>query len=158
MKHLYAPWRKKYFEEKEDGCVFCQAPKSKSAQIIWRGEHCYLVMNKYPYTLGHFLVIPYAHECFLEDIDEETWQEMSKYAKLGEKILRKYLHAGGVNLGMNLGSAAGAGIAPHLHYHVLPRWSGDTNFITTIAGARVLGSVEDEIFARLKEAFNLELE
>lgn len=149
MKHLKAPWRNKYFQEKTKDCPFC----IKSDVLVYEGINSKVIMNKYPYSPGHILIIPNIHVEFLKDLDEKTWLEMCTLAKQGEKIMLEILHAQGVNIGLNLGDAAGAGIAKHLHLHVLPRWFKDTNFITTIANTRVLGTSEDELFLKLKEGF-----
>lgn len=159
MKVLYAPWRSKYFNLKQDGCVFCAIAKQDKADddkngVIWRGKHCFGVMNLYPYSPGHFMIIPYTHEDAIENLSEECWQEMSSAVRRGVVILKQVLKAQGVNIGMNLGKAAGAGIAQHVHYHLVPRWSGDTNFITTIGKTRVAGSDLEQIYPQLKEAFN----
>jgi diadenosine tetraphosphate (Ap4A) HIT family hydrolase len=137
-------------------CVFCAAWEDKQDdenQIIWRDENCFVIMNKYPYSPGHFMVIPANHECNLEALDTKTWLRMSELAQLGVKILKEKCLAAGVNLGMNLGAAAGAGIAEHLHLHVLPRYHRDTNFITAIAHTRVYSADENKVYEKLKKAF-----
>lgn len=158
MKHLYAPWRFKYFKEKSEACVFCeqvQNPQKDSEHgVLFRAKFCYGVMNLYPYSPGHFMVIPYKHCEQIEDLDEEAWQEMSFFVRKGVQILRSKLKARGVNIGMNLGSEAGAGIAMHCHYHLVPRFKGDTNFITTIGQTRVCGVDLQELFEKLKSAFD----
>jgi diadenosine tetraphosphate (Ap4A) HIT family hydrolase len=110
-------------------------------------------MNKYPYTPGHFMIIPSLHTDTLENLDEKVWIEMSKYAKKGVKILKEDFGAKGVNLGMNLGSAAGAGIAEHIHLHLVPRWERDTNFITSIADTRIYSTDFERIYRKLKGFF-----
>lgn len=161
MQHLYAPWRQKYFEHKKDGCVFCEqvknADKDLENGVLFRASHCYGVMNLYPYALGHFMILPYTHSENIEDLEPLVWQQMSECVRLGVKILKECLSAGGVNIGMNLGAQAGAGIAAHCHYHLVPRWQGDTNFMTTIAQTRVLGSDLEALFKRLRQAFDTQL-
>ena len=100
------------------------------------------------------MIIPNYHTDKIEELDEQTWFEMSKFVRLGVEILKRELHAQGVNIGMNLGKAAGAGIAEHVHYHLVPRWSGDTNFITTIADVRVNGTPFHPLYQKLKKAFS----
>ncbi len=157
MDYLYAPWREKYHKEKPKTCPFCEcANKLKSDEelgVIFRAEHCFAVLNRYPYTPGHFMIIPYLHDKNIENLSEETWQEMSHFVRKGVQILKSEFNAKGVNIGMNLGKQAGAGIAPHCHYHILPRYYGDTNFITSIAQTRVCGSDMEKIYQKLTLAF-----
>lgn len=158
MQYLYAPWREEYFNHKEQTCVFCNcANKVKSDEelgVIFRAKYCFGVMNAYPYSVGHFMVVPYIHEEHIENLKNEIWQEMSDYVRLGVRILKQELNASGINIGMNLSKDAGAGIAMHCHYHLVPRWSGDTNFITTIGKTRVYGSGIKENYKKLLIAFN----
>lgn len=158
MKHLCAPWRSEYYNAKRDGgCVFCEAiahPELDDERgVLFRAKHCFGVMNLYPYSPGHFMIIPLKHTDKIESLSDEAWQEISKYVRVGVKILKKELGAQGVNIGMNLGEAAGAGIAEHVHYHLVPRWVRDTNFITTIADVRVNGVPFHPLFSKLKKAF-----
>ena len=157
MQHLCAPWRSEYFSAKKDSCVFCDVINSDDDDkngVLFRAKHCFGIMNLYPYSPGHFMIIPNQHTDKIEELDEETWFEMSKFVRLGVEILKKELYANGVNIGMNLGKAAGAGIAEHVHYHLVPRWSGDTNFITTISDVRVNGTPFHPLFEKLKKAFS----
>ncbi|MCR4942338.1 MAG: HIT domain-containing protein [Campylobacter sp.] len=158
MQHIYAPWRSEYFSQKVDGCVFCNIAKSPelddSTGVIFRAKHCFGVMNRYPYSPGHFMVIPFMHSDKIEDLSDEAWIEISQFVRKGVGILKKDLNAKGVNIGMNLSAAAGAGIAEHVHYHLVPRWQGDTNFITTIGETRVNGVPFEPLFEKLKAAFN----
>ncbi|BAK72843.1 HIT domain-containing protein [Arcobacter sp. L] len=155
MEHLYAPWRYDYVsEEKIEGCVFCHIGKNledEKLQVLFSDEYCYVVMNKFPYSPGHMMVIPFFHTDKIEELDENTWQAMSKRVRQGVKLLKEIMPCEGVNIGMNLGKAAGAGIEQHVHYHMLPRWLGDTNFISTIGGTRVYPASFDEIFKKLKD-------
>ena len=107
-------------------------------------------MNKYPYSPGHIMVIPYFHTSNLEDLDEESWHRVSKRAQQAVKLLKETMPCEGVNLGMNLGRASGAGIEQHIHYHLVPRWIGDTNFITTVGETRVYPADFNEIYLKLK--------
>ncbi len=157
MQHLCAPWRSEYFSAKKDSCVFCDVISSDDDDkngVLFRARHCFGIMNLYPYSPGHFMIIPNQHTDKIEELDEQTWFEMSKFVRLGVEILKKELYANGVNIGMNLGKAAGAGIAEHVHYHLVPRWSGDTNFITTISDVRVNGTPFHPLFEKLKKAFS----
>lgn len=163
MDHLYAPWRSTYFTQKVDGCVFCnivQHPEQdKELGVLFRDTHCFAVMNRYPYTPGHFMIIPNNHTDAIETLDEETWIQMSNHVQTGVRMLKNGLGAFGVNIGMNLGQDAGAGIAEHVHYHLVPRWGRDTNFITSIGGARVYGiefeKLYNDLLAMVPDYFDL---
>lgn len=149
MNYLNAPWRNKYYNEDKNKCPFC----NESETLLYEATHSRVIMNKYPYSPGHILIIPKVHVEFLKDLDDEVWLEMAKIAKFAESLMFDILKAQGVNMGFNLGDAAGAGLAKHLHFHILPRWYKDTNFITTIANTRVLGTSLDELYEKLKEGF-----
>jgi diadenosine tetraphosphate (Ap4A) HIT family hydrolase len=154
MERIYAPWRCDYVtQDKIEGCVFCYVSKNlddETQQVIFHDELCYVVMNKYPYSPGHIMVIPHFHTQNIEELSDETWQRMSLRVKQGVKFLKEIMPCEGVNIGMNLGEIAGAGIAQHVHYHLLPRWRGDTNFITTIGQTRVFPVDFEAIFEKLK--------
>lgn len=154
MEHVYAPWRYSYVsEEKIEGCVFCHIAKNledDKLQVLFSDEYCYVVMNKYPYSPGHMMVVPHFHTSNIEDLESDVWIQMSIRARQGVKLLKEVMPCEGVNIGMNLGKAAGAGIEQHVHYHMLPRWLGDTNFISSIGGTRVYPANFDEIFNKLK--------
>jgi len=155
MDHLYAPWRTEYITgEKIEGCVFCHISKhaelDEKTQVLFRDELCFVVMNKYPYTPGHFMIIPHFHTDSLEKLDPKVWMRISQLAQQGVAMLKEGFGAEGVNMGMNLGSAAGAGIAEHIHLHLVPRFSRDTNFITTIAETRVYSTDFQRIYEKLK--------
>jgi ATP adenylyltransferase len=153
---LYAPWRTDYVSgEKVHGCVFCHisthAHEDENLHVLYRDEHCFIVMNRYPYTPGHFMIIPHYHTDALESLDSQTWLHMSALAQRGVRMLKESFGAHGVNLGMNLGKAGGAGIAEHIHLHLVPRWERDTNFITSIGETRVYSTDFEKIYFRLKE-------
>jgi len=156
MERLYAPWRTKYVTstEKIEGCVFCHAvntlDEDEKLGVLHREKDFFIVMNKYPYSPGHIMIIPNLHTSNLEDLEPMVFADMSNYAQKSVKMLKEVLNAQGVNIGMNLGKAAGAGIADHIHLHLVPRWNGDTNFITTIGETRVYSSDLDEMYKRLK--------
>jgi len=152
---LYSPWRDEYVtKEKIDGCVFCHIiknpEKDEKQHVLYRDEHCFMVMNVYPYTPGHFMIIPNMHTDKLEDLPPETWLHMSGLAQKGVRLLKEGLKSQGVNIGMNLGKAGGAGIAEHVHMHLVPRWERDTNFITSIAQTRVYSTDFDKIYKKIK--------
>ena len=154
MEHVYAPWRYSYVsEEKIEGCVFCHIAKNledDKLQVLFSDEYCYVVMNKYPYSPGHMMVVPHFHTSNIEDLESDVWIQMSIRARQGVKLLKEVMPCEGVNIGMNLGKAAGAGIEQHVHYHMLPRWLGDTNFISSIGGTRVYPANFDEIKKKKK--------
>jgi len=152
---LYAPWRDEYVNNKKiEGCVFCHISthleEDDELHVLYRDEFCFIVMNKYPYTPGHFMIIPHTHTDKLEELDGDTWLHMSALAQKGVKLLKEGLNAQGVNIGMNLGKAGGAGIAEHIHMHLVPRWERDTNFITSIAQTRVYSTDFEKIYKLIK--------
>ena len=154
MEHLYAPWRYDYVsEEKIEGCVFCHISKNiddEKMQVLFSDEYCYVVMNKFPYSPGHMMVVPFFHTSNIEDLQEDVWMQMSIRVRQGVKLLKEIMPCEGVNIGMNLGKAAGAGIEQHVHYHMLPRWLVDTNFITSIGVASLYSASLEEISNNLK--------
>ena len=150
---LYAPWREEYvLNQKIEGCVFCHISKNDAddLHILYKDDYCFMVMNKYPYTPGHFMIIPHTHTDKLEELDSEVWLHMSGLAQKGVKLLKEGFGAQGVNIGMNLGRAGGAGIAEHIHMHLVPRWERDTNFITSIADTRVYSNDFERIYKKIK--------
>ena len=155
MEHIYSPWRYNYVsDEKIEDCVFCHISKNiddEKMQVLFKDEYCYVVMNKFPYSPGHMMVIPYFHTSNIEELEDDVWIRMSLRVRQGVKLLKEVMPCEGVNIGMNLGRAAGAGIEQHVHYHMLPRWLGDTNFISTLGETRVYPASFDEIFKKLKD-------
>lgn len=158
MDRLWSPWRYRYVAEgvASEKCIFCEKAASKDDDanlIVFRGIHCYVVLNLYPYTNGHLMVVPYAHVDSLAAAPAEAAQEMMTLARTAESALRRTYNPGGINLGMNLGECAGAGVAGHIHMHVLPRWYGDSNFMSVVGETRVLVEELAVTRARLHEAF-----
>jgi len=142
--------------EKESGCVFCNAQaKADSAEnlIAFRGQNAYVILNRYPYTSGHLMVIPFAHVSNLEELNAETRAEMMELASRCTTILRKTYRTQSFNMGINIGEAAGAGVLGHVHIHIVPRWAGDTNFITTTGETRVLPEALEDTYKRVREGF-----
>ena len=139
---LFTPWRYEYLvSEKPSGCIFCAAAVSRDQEgslVVWRGKRVFVVLNRYPYTNGHVMVAPYDHEAWLSDSAADTLHELIATVARAEKILVTEYRTDGLNVGLNFGSAAGAGVAGHYHVHVVPRWSGDTNFMTVASGVRVV--------------------
>lgn len=160
MQRLWAPWRSAYLEGADpiEGCPFCVIPardrtEDERSLLLHRGEHSFVVLNSYPYNPGHLMVVPYAHEADLEALDVEVASEIWELGRRTVVLLKERLRAEGVNLGMNLGQAGGAGIADHLHLHAVPRWIGDTNFIATVGAARVLPQALADVHAALTDGF-----
>lgn len=157
MDYLYAPWRDHYIQGQENrGCVFCYAwdhpLDDATLGVLWSDKACMVIMNKYPYTPGHFMVIPACHTDNIETLETSVWLEMMVRVQQGVKMIKEVLGSHGVNIGMNLGKAGGAGIAEHVHVHLVPRWERDTNFITTIAEARVYSTSFETIYQKLLTA------
>ena|SRR5690349_14357150 len=158
MKHLWSPWRMTYIEkhEKEAGCVFCNAQaRTDSAEnlIAFRGKNAYVILNLFPYTSGHLMVVPFEHKASIEDLDAGIRTEMMELVNQCMGVLRKLYNPHGFNMGANIGEAAGAGVLGHVHIHIVPRWNGDTNFMTTLGSARVLPEFLEDTYRRVKEAF-----
>jgi ATP adenylyltransferase len=158
MDFIFTPWRYAYVSgaDKANECVFCAASRlgdDKAAWIVHRGTSCFIILNAYPYTSGHVMVVPYEHMDQLQKLPAKAAQEMMELTQKLEGILRDLYHPDGLNLGMNLGKAAGAGIAGHIHMHVLPRWVADANFMSVIAETRVLPEDLETTYTRLKSKF-----
>ena len=142
--------------KKERGCIFCKrlkAQKDNRHYILYRGESCFVILNLYPYNTGHLMVVPNRHAGSLEDLADQETQELMTLSAKSVAALRSALKPEGFNLGMNLGCTAGAGIADHLHLHIVPRWSGDTNFMPVLAETKVLSLGLKTLYAKLKKAF-----
>jgi len=158
MDYLWTPWRYTYLESagKSPACIFCELLSSgddHKALILHRGEHNFIVLNAYPYTSGHSMVVPYEHVDQLHKLPPPAAAEMMELAQRLESALLDVYRPDGVNLGMNIGKAAGAGVAGHIHVHLLPRWLGDSSFLTVIGEARVLPELLETTYQRLKQKF-----
>jgi ATP adenylyltransferase len=156
MDYLWTPWRYAYVSstEKTSGCVFCQAVESgddAKARIAYRGPHCFIILNAYPYTPGHVMIVPYAHLDELRKLPPQAAHEMMNLSQRMESVLRELYRPDGINLGMNIGKAAGAGIAGHIHMHILPRWVADANFVSVIGETRILPETLDVTWKRIKD-------
>jgi ATP adenylyltransferase len=157
MDYLWTPWRYAYVAgiDKTSGCIFCDLPKvgdDARARIVHRGQHCYVVLNTYPYTAGHVMIVPFAHLDELQRLPEEAAHEMMDLAQRMERILRRLYTPDGINLGMNIGKAAGAGVAGHVHMHALPRWVADANFLSVVGETRILPESLEKTYERIKRA------
>lgn len=161
MDYLWTPWRYTYITSadtsaSDHSCVFCElllAGDDEKALIVHRAEHNFVVLNAFPYTSGHSMIVPYHHMDRLHKLPPAAASEMMALAQRLETALIELYRPDGVNLGMNVGKAAGAGIAGHIHMHVLPRWVADANFMTVIGETRVLPELLDTTYRRLKEKF-----
>jgi len=155
MDYLWTPWRYAYITtaDKAPACVFCEAQKKedREAGIVHRGRQNFIILNAFPYTSGHVMIVPYAHLDELQKLTPETSAEMMELCRRMEGVLRALYRPEGINLGMNLGRAAGAGVAGHVHMHMLPRWTADSNFMGTVGETRVLPEALETTFARIKE-------
>lgn len=156
MDTLWSPWRMEYINnnKKKKECVFCDAIKSDRDEenlVVFRGKYSFILMNKYPYNTGHSLIIPYSHVSSYEDLQPEERAEMMELLNQFTHVLRQVYQPEAFNVGANIGTAAGAGIAPHVHFHILPRWSGDTNFLTTVMQTRVLPEKLSDTYQKLRE-------
>lgn len=159
MDHLWSPWRYRYITQAPaEGCVFCTKHRSADDQevlILHRGRLAFVMLNLYPYTSGHLMVAPYEHVATLEGCSEQAYTEMMLLGRQAESILRAEYKPDGLNIGFNIGASAGAGVAGHIHLHVLPRWSGDANFVSTIGETRIIPEDLADTYRRLKGYFDL---
>ncbi len=172
LQKLWAPWRFGYISGRDgavdepadapvegtgDGCPFCVLPardpsRDRETLILHRGSGAFVILNAFPYNPGHLMVVPYAHERFLSAVDDVAAEEMWVLARRAARVLHDDLGAEGINLGMNLGEVGGAGIADHVHLHAVPRWGGDTNFISVVGATRVLPRALGEVYDDLAGA------
>lgn len=160
LQRLWAPWRFGYVASSEPlaGCPFCGLPergpeRDRESLILHRGTHTYVVLNAYPYNPGHLMTVPYAHVGDLGGLGEDAAAELWDHTRRAVDVLGERLGCQGVNLGANFGSAAGAGIADHLHLHAVPRWEGDTNFMSVAGATRVLPRALEDVYDELAGAF-----
>ena len=157
MDRLWSPWRLEYIvgDKKESGCVFCLAPQPPDPDplVVFRGERAYVILNLYPYNNGHLMVVPYRHESTLAGLTTEEMTEVGLLTQRAEAALRAAYKLEGINVGVNLGKVAGAGIVEHVHVHLVPRWNGDTNFMTVVGETRVLPENIRDTAERLRPIF-----
>ncbi len=161
MEKLWAPWRMAYIEvTAPTGCVFCEKPaigRDPEHWIIHRGEQAFVILNAFPYNNGHLMVAPFRHTADLESLSPHEQAEIFALTQLCVSLLRAAYAPDGYNVGMNLGKTAGAGIADHLHMHIVPRWNGDTNFMPVIADTKVLPDSLNNTYGKLREALQSRL-
>ena len=158
MKKLWAPWRIEYIRSpKEDGCIFCDKPAGDNERedlILYRGEKVFILMNLYPYNNAHLMIAPYIHVDNTEELDADTYKEIMVLADQSMAILTETMDAQGVNFGANIGAAAGAGIEEHIHFHIVPRWAGDTNFMPVLGHTKVEVQGLQECYDLLRPHFD----
>ena len=157
MERLWAPWRMEYIgsarEGKDQGCLFCEKPKEgddEKALIVARSELSFAILNKYPYNSGHLMVAPFRHVGELEEVEDDESLDMQRLLQRCITALKEAMHPDGFNIGMNLGVVAGAGIPDHLHWHVVPRWNGDTNFMPVVGETKVLPELLEGSYSRVR--------
>lgn len=155
---LWTPWRLDFIlGAKKAGCVLCEKIHAGTAQdivnlVLYRGEHCFVILNLYPYSTGHLMILPYLHTSDFVGLNAPTLNELADLTRRSVALLKKTHHPDGLNLGMNLGKVAGAGIDDHLHQHVVPRWNGDNNFMAVSGQTRLLPELLSDTYAKLKAA------
>jgi ATP adenylyltransferase len=165
MDRLWTPWRYRYVSSTKPGggasaggCIFCEKAASSDDRgnyVVLRAERNFALLNLYPYTTGHLMIASYEHVATLAAAPQETLQEMMRLTVRAEQALRELYNPDGLNIGMNLGESAGAGVAGHIHMHVLPRWTGDGSFMTTVSETRVLPETLETTYERLKAALSV---
>jgi ATP adenylyltransferase len=159
MDHLWTPWRYSYVSQAKlpTGCIFCDKAASTNDEenlVVYRAAHNFVLLNLFPYSNGHLMIAPYEHAATLEQTSEEAVVEMMRLARKAERCLMEIYRPKGMNLGMNIGECAGAGVAGHIHLHVLPRWPGDVSFMTTTGETRVIPEDLAATWKRVREAFD----
>jgi ATP adenylyltransferase len=158
MDRIWAPWRIDYVSQPRkdsQGCFLCAAAQRNRDEedlVLWRGTHSLCVMNRWPYNNGHLMIAPLTHTADLADLSDEVLLEQMRMLRRARKVLGEVLSPGGFNVGINLGAAAGAGLADHLHWHIVPRWNGDTNFMPVLAETKVIPQSLTELWRLLREA------
>lgn len=154
MENLWAPWRIEYIlSKKAPGCIFCDKPQEDKDQenlILYRGKYHFIIMNAFPYNNGHMMIVPYRHISTLSGWSSEEQKEFMELADLAVNLLKAAMKPDGFNLGINMGQVAGAGIADHIHLHVVPRWNGDTNFMPVLSDTRVISEHLRATYEKLK--------
>jgi ATP adenylyltransferase len=157
MDKLWAPWRVQYIMgPKEQDCLLCRISREKKDTqnlVVWRGQHCLVMLNLYPYNSGHLMVVPHRHVKDLAALEALEMGEMMRLAQKSIEVLRGAMNPQGFNLGMNLGDIAGAGVEDHVHLHIVPRWKGDTNFMPVASATKVISQALEDTFRMLQEAW-----
>lgn len=160
MNYLYSPWRLEYIlSKKAEECIFCTKPNQNDDEkhlIVYRTKLSFVIINMFPYNNGHIMAVPNRHVACLSDLTNEERNDLFELTTLCERVIKKVYSPQGINVGINLGKAAGAGIDQHLHVHLVPRWGGDCNFMTSVGGVRVLPDDFERAYKLLKEQFDKE--
>ncbi|GAC1459902.1 MAG: HIT domain-containing protein [Ktedonobacterales bacterium] len=158
MEHIWAPWRMAYINAdspKDEGCFLCTMPQQRDDEanlIAARGERCFVILNRFPYNNGHLMVAPYQHVPTIEHLDAASLTEMMTLAQQCLAALRTAMHPDGFNMGINQGKVAGAGLADHVHFHIVPRWNGDTNFMPVLADVKVMPDLLQNTYRQIRDA------
>ena len=154
MEQLWAPWRIEYIQRAtESGCILCQKPeenKDEANCILYRGKHNFVILNAFPYNPGHLMVVPYRHIANLQDLTDEEAKEHFDIIKKGLELIKETMKPDSFNIGLNMGKAAGAGIAEHLHTHIVPRWAADTNFMPVLSDTKVIPEALTATYQKLR--------
>ncbi|MBS1259635.1 MAG: AP-4-A phosphorylase [Candidatus Scalindua arabica] len=157
MKNIWAPWRKEFIlSKKDENCFFCEAIKDNQDRknlVLYRGEECFCILNKYPYNNGHLMVAPNLHKDDLPKLSSSEMLEIMTLTRDMKDMLSKKMSPDGFNLGFNLGKVAGAGVEGHIHMHIVPRWKGDTNFMPVVSDTKVIPQSLDDLYLELKNSF-----
>lgn len=161
IKTLWAPWRMEYIlsfkGNKKHPCIFCERYPQKDDKknlILYRGELSFVIMNRFPYNSGHLMIVPYKHSGDLQNLTLEENKELMEVIQLSQKVLTEVMSPQGFNIGMNLGKVGGAGVEDHLHWHMVPRWNGDTNYMPIIGETKVISEALDKTYVKLKAVFD----
>jgi ATP adenylyltransferase len=156
MRYLWAPWRMDYIlKEKPKGCIFCKKlleRKDEKNLILWKGDYAFVIMNKFPYNNGHLMVVPNRHCIDLDQLGNEEFQELSFLLKASTQVLKECFYPHGFNIGMNIGKVGGAG-EEHIHFHIVPRWAGDTNFMPVLGETKIIPEYLEKTYQKLHSAF-----
>ena len=164
MKRMWSPWRSEYIESfkkpprasKDRGSIFTAALRANTDTknlIVWRGVHCFVIMNRYPYNSGHLMIVPYKQTPSMQDLTSEELAEIMRVAQQSTKALDRIMHPQGYNFGANIGRASGAGVDDHIHFHVVPRWAGDTNFMPVLSDTKVISEDMRTTLKKLRKEF-----
>jgi len=155
LEHLWAPWRKKYFEQKDRGCFLCRAVRGKNDRkhfVVERSKHSFSILNLYPYNNGHLMIVPNRHVSDLEKLNAKEREDLLDLLVRTKRLCQKALCPDGFNAGINFGKAAGAGLADHIHIHLVPRWRGDTNFMPVVSETKVISQSLEDLYRCMTEA------
>jgi ATP adenylyltransferase len=159
MDYIWSPWRMEYISRSDhhsDRCIFCAALEDNNdpvSLIVHRASFGFVILNRYPYTNGHLMIVPYAHQPSFDTLEKEARAELMELMAQAVQVLGRLYNPAGFNVGANIGTAAGAGVTGHVHFHVLPRWVGDTNFMTTLASTRVLPETMEDTYSKVRRAW-----